>query len=86
MEYSGECLLTPEGYGFSSPAERIIENSKRGENGGYYKAKASDRVIDVMSAITEGEEDAALVYDGSELLGIFTESDYVKVSGSKLSL
>lgn len=80
MEFAGECLLTPEGFGFSSPAERILANSKNGENGGYYKAKGTDRVIDVMSAITEGDEDAALVYDGAELLGIFTESDYIKFS------
>ena len=78
-DFLGEsCTLTPEGYGFSSSAERILENSKRGK--GFYAAKASERVIDVMGGITEGEEDVALVYEGTELLGIFTETDYIDVS------
>lgn len=47
--------------------------------------KGDDRVIDVMADITEGEEDVALVYDGSTLLGIFTESDYINVSSSSRS-
>ena len=42
-------------------------------------AKGNDRIIDVMSGITEGDQDVALVYDGSELLGIFTETDYIEV-------
>jgi hypothetical protein len=75
---SEECLLTPDGYGFSSSAERILTNSKRGE--GYYLAKASDRIIDVMEGITNGDQDVALVFDEeNSLLGIFTESDYIKV-------
>ena len=75
-----QCLLTPEGYGFSSDAERIIKQAKRGENGGYVAVKGDDRVIDVMASITDGDEDVALVYDKTELLGIFTESDYINVS------
>jgi Na+/H+ antiporter NhaD/arsenite permease-like protein/CBS domain-containing protein len=75
-----QCLLTPEGYGFSSDAERIIKQAKRGENGGYVAVKGDDRVIDVMASITDGDEDVALVYDKTELLGIFTESDYINFS------
>lgn len=77
---SDQCLLTPEGYGFSSTAERIIQQAKRGESMGYVAVKGDDRVIDVMADITEGEEDVALVYDGNSLLGIFTESDYINFS------
>lgn len=78
-EFFGEtCLLTPEGYGFSSPADRILKESNRGN--GYYTAKSNDRVIDVMAGITEGSADAALIFDGTELLGIFTESDYIDFS------
>lgn len=75
--YSGECLLTPEGYGFSSPADRILESSSR--ETGFYKASGGDRIIDVMSGITQGDQDVALVYDGSEVLGLFTETDYIEV-------
>uniref|UniRef100_A0A7S2UF67 Citrate transporter-like domain-containing protein n=1 Tax=Attheya septentrionalis TaxID=420275 RepID=A0A7S2UF67_9STRA len=79
---SEECLLTPDGYGFSSPAERILRNSNRGE--GYYRAKATDRIIDVMEGITNGDKDAALVFDEKDsLLGIFTESDYIKFSTAR---
>lgn len=78
------CSLTPEGYGFSSPGERILKSAKRGE--GYYKAKGDDRVIDVMEGISEGSQDVALVFDESEdgsLLGIFTEADYIKFSTAR---
>ena len=75
--YSGECLLTPEGYGFSTPAKRVLSSSN-GEKS-FYVANANDRIIDVMSGITEGDQDVALVYDGSDLLGIFTETDYIEV-------
>lgn len=71
-------MLTPEGYGFSSPAERVLKEANRGT--GYYSAKASEPVIDVMGGITEGTQDAALVFDGKTLLGLFTESDYIDVS------
>ena len=76
---AGECLLTPEGYGFSATAERIIAQAKRGNNG-FYMATSSSKVIDVMGGITGGTEDVALIYEGTELLGIFTESDYIDVS------
>ncbi|KAL3917605.1 MAG: hypothetical protein SGILL_004632 [Bacillariaceae sp.] len=72
-------IITPEGYGFSSPASRILEAA--GRNGGYYKAMATDTVTDVMDGITNGKVDAALVFDDSDrLLGIFTETDYIKFS------
>jgi len=83
LDLAGECLLTPEGYGFSSSAERIIEGANRGENAGYFRAKATDRVIDVMEAITQGENDVALVYDGTDLAGIFTEADYINFSQAR---
>ena len=73
-------LLTPEGYGFSSSAERILKKAKRAGSG-YYKAAASDRVIDVMGGIADRDgADVALVFDDKDaLLGIFTETDYIKV-------
>lgn len=69
-------LITPEGYGFSTPVRRILKESERG----YHRADASDTVIDVMQAITAGDYDVALVYDGKELVGLFTETDYIRVS------
>lgn len=73
------CRLTPEGFGFSSPASRILKQA--GRKGGYYRASASQFVLDVIAAITdEKEQDVALVYDDNDvLLGIFTEADYIKV-------
>mmetsp|Transcript_15841 Transcript_15841/g.22554 ORF Transcript_15841/g.22554 Transcript_15841/m.22554 type:complete len:783 (+) Transcript_15841:77-2425(+) len=84
-------ILTPNGYGFASTAKRILESSDR--MGGYYTARASDRVIDVMDGITDGVLDVALVYDKDALssadddslpmnglVGLFTESDYVDFS------
>lgn len=73
-----ECLLTPEGFGFSTPMSRILTLSKRAS--GYYKAGPEESVVDVMAAITEGTIDVALVFDKETLLGIFTESDYIRVS------
>ncbi|KAL3917916.1 MAG: hypothetical protein SGILL_004490 [Bacillariaceae sp.] len=73
-------MITPEGFGFSSPASRVLEAA--GRNGGYYKASADDIVTDVMDGITSGQFDAALVFDDDKLLGIFTETDYIKVSES----
>ncbi len=70
-------MITPEGFGFSAPVRRILKESGRG----YHKAKASDTVIDVMQAITAGAYDVALVYDEKELVGLFTETDYIRVSG-----
>jgi hypothetical protein len=75
----GECILTPEGFGFSSSTSRIIQVANR--QNGFYRAMASDIVTDVMEGITEGQVDVALVFDDSsgKLLGIFTETDYIKV-------
>ena len=74
-----ECTITPEGFGFSSSVSRILASS--GRAGGYYRAKSSDIVTDVMDGITGGTSDVALVFeDGTDnLLGIFTETDYIKV-------
>lgn len=68
----------PEGFGFSSPSTRILRLAQR--NNGYYKASSEESVISVMEKITQGPLDVALVYNGEELLGIFTESDYIKFS------
>lgn len=73
-------IITPDGFGFSAPARRILKESKRSD--GYYRAVGKELVIDVMEAITQGTgPDAALVYDqDDQVQGIFTESDYIKVS------
>lgn len=78
---SEECLITPEGYGFSSPAKRILSESMRA--GGYYKARPNDSVMDVMENIIGGQAaDVALVFDDETelLVGIFTETDYIQFS------
>ena len=73
-----ERSITPEGYGFSSSIDRVLKEA--GRNNGYYKASGSDLVTDVMDGITSGNVDVALVFDdSSKLLGIFTETDYIKV-------
>ena len=75
-----ENILTPEGFGFSSPVSRILDIADR--TGGYYSAKASNMVTDVMGEITNGKADVALVFqdgENSKLEGIFTEADYIKV-------
>jgi len=71
--------LTPEGFGFSSPIGRILKS--RGGMG-YYKASASDSVIDVMEGICDGDNaDVALVFDGEDaLMGIFTDADYIRLA------
>ena len=76
------CRLTPEGFGFSSPASRILKLA--GREGGYYRAAADESVLDVIAAITDGTFDVALVYQkdterDNDLLGIFTETDYIRV-------
>jgi len=81
MEFIQECLLTPEGYGFSSPAIRILDVASR--SGGYYRATTSNIVTDVMDEITNGKADVALVFQDGEngkLEGIFTERDYIEFS------
>ena len=73
-------IITPEGFGFSSSVERILKNAQR--QNGFYRAKASESVTDVMEGITGGQFDVALVFDddSEKLVGIFTETDYIKVS------
>ena len=77
---SDECMITPEGFGFSAPARRILKEAKR--SNGFYKANGKELVIDVMEAITAGlDKDVALVYgENDQVEGLFTESDYIKVS------
>ena len=84
-------LLTPEGYGFSSPVGRIL-NSKIGGSGlGYFRANASMSVIDVMAGINSSDgdnnkssySDVALIFDDTNpdlLLGIFTDADYIRLA------
>ena len=48
--------------------------------GSYYKAHVDESVIDVMEGITADlNADVALVFEGEELRGLFTDSDYIKV-------
>jgi len=84
---SPQSMITPEGYGFTSPMSRILKDARRG--GGFYRAKAGETVIDVMEAITSMDRDGvvcpdvALVFDEDDptkLMGLFTETDYIKVS------
>lgn len=75
-----ECLFTPEGYGFSSSADRILKQS---ESNGYYRAAKDDTVADVVEKITTAKPDVALVYDDETLVGIFTERDFIKFSSEK---
>ena len=80
--------LTPDGFGFSTPASRILKLASR--NGGYYRAAADESVLDVIEAITDGTFDVALVYEKTDtekrsneaLVGIFTEADYIRVRHS----
>jgi hypothetical protein len=74
-----ECNITPEGYGFSSSTERVMREADR--SNGYYRATSLESVTDVMDGITSGKVDVALVFEETtnKLLGIFTESDYIKV-------
>lgn len=74
-------VITSEGYGFSSPLIRVLDVASR--NGGYYSAKTSTIVTDVMDEITNGKTDVALVFQDGEngkLEGIFTETDYIEFS------
>lgn len=77
LQLGAEFQLTPEGYGFSSPASRILKAA--GRDSGYFAADATTPVIDVIAAITDGMQDVSLVFDNDSLLGIFTETDYIKV-------
>ena len=70
--------LTPEGYGFSSPIARVMKESG---STGYYRAKSSESVVDVMEKI--GKNEVALVFDeenDKELMGIFTDFDFIRLS------
>lgn len=75
-----ECFITPDGFGFSTPASRILSTAQC--KPGYTKVSSSDRVVDVMDQITTSDEgDVALVYDDdATLVGLFTESDYIRFS------
>jgi len=81
-----ECLLTPEGFGFSTPAERVLKQSSKEEISGYVKSLNTDSVINVMDLISDEENpDVALVFDKSDkLVGIFTERDYVEFSTNQV--
>jgi len=72
--------LTPEGYGFTAPAKRIVTEASRA-NKGYYRASSTESVANVIDTITSrGGYDVALVFDGDEkMVGLFTETDYIKV-------
>ena len=82
----GVNCATPEGYGFSSPIARILK-SRGADTPGYYAARASTSVIEVMEGINFGDATAALVFAddddddlGGALLGIFTDADYIKLA------
>ena len=82
----GVSCATPEGYGFSSPITRILK-SRGADTPGYYAARASTSVIEVMEGINFGDTTAALVFadddddlGGGALLGIFTDADYIKLA------
>lgn len=54
--------------------------SETSSKGSYYKADVDESVIDVMEGITADlNADVALVFEGEELRGLFTDSDYIKV-------
>lgn len=56
--------------------ERVLKDAA----GGYYRASIDESVIDVMEGITgDVNADVALVFEGKELRGLFTDSDYIKV-------
>lgn len=73
--------LTPDGFGFSSTAERILDSRKKNDdedNNGYYRATGDQPMIDVMAAVSDEKLEIALVFDtNKDLLGIFTETDYI---------
>jgi hypothetical protein len=82
-------VITPEGLGFTSPVRRILR--KAGRAPGFHRALASDSVLAVQTAISSSASaaststpafDVALVFDDADptkLVGLFTESDYIKV-------
>lgn len=81
--YDDQCIITPEGFGFSTTAGRLLSEQ---DDNGFYRAKASDTVIDVMEALSSkpSRSDVALVYDNNDqFVGIFTEKDYVNFSTNR---
>ena len=77
-----EAMITPEGYGFTAPAQRIVEEANR-QGAGYYRASSSENVLSVVHKITSNPDyDVALIFDEEtdKIVGIFTETDYIKVS------
>ena len=77
-----ETMITPEGYGFTAPAKRIVSESNR-EGSGYYRASSTENIMSVINAITSVDDyDVALVFDAEtdKILGLFTEADFIKVS------
>lgn len=72
--------LTPEGFGFTAPAKRIVQEAQR-PNKGYYKAAATESIMNVIDQISENGYDVALVFDDENdtIMGLFTESDYIQV-------
>lgn len=81
MMLSGNVL---DGYGLSSSAQRIFIEAQR-PNNGYYRAYSNETVVDVMQQILDTSDayDIALIYNHentNELMGIFTEADYIRYS------
>jgi hypothetical protein len=80
-------MITPEGLGFTSSVQRILQQS--GRSPGYHRALSGDAVLDVQAAISSSSTsppgssfDVALVFDQDDpkkLVGLFTESDYIQV-------
>lgn len=76
---SSSSSITPEGLGFSSPVSRILKLTTQGD---FYRALSTDLVTEVMDGITSADSatDAALVFSTDDkLVGVFTETDYIKV-------
>ena len=82
----GGAVQIIEGYGFSTSIARILKSSV---GIGYYNAKASESVIDVMEGINSSNNnnsdrsDVALVFDDAHptiLRGIFTDADYIRLA------
>lgn len=83
-----QASITPEGFGFTTPMFRVLRERSPNQIG-YYKAKASDSVIEVMEALTSQDESGNPVYgdvalvcednDPDKVIGLFTETDYIKV-------
>jgi hypothetical protein len=82
---SKDAMITPEGFGFTAPARRIVKEANR-PGSGYYRASSSENIMSVVTKITGGSgSDVALVFDDqtNKIVGLFTETDYIKVSISE---